>query len=319
MIAFHGDRWVPDCIDSLAQSLVNRYDLVIVDNMGNCVLSELDLSHFESEIIESNHALGFAAANNLALSQSSLLSSYVAFLNQDTLSRNDWLRACIDCLESHPDIGAVSPLTRSYDWEGWDPYFLECAQQSQEFVWDLEPDSPLQPFYEVPVIPAVAMVVRTHVLKEAGPFDPIFGSYYEDYDLCHRIRHAGYRVGVCTAATIAHYSGSATNSPVAERQRARGVTRNRVIYRQRLVEGNRLLSLLRYLLLTFPRGLVRSAVGRQGAKPLGAYLLAHWDLFRLLPRLVSRSYDQGRWRQYLASIAWPPGTLGDRADREPAP
>jgi hypothetical protein len=36
-------------------------------------------------------------------------------------------------------------------------------------------------------------------------------------------------------------------------------------------------------------------------------LLAHWDLLRLFPRLVSREYDSQCWNNYLREIGWPPG------------
>lgn len=314
LIAYHGDAWVPRCISTLAEHVPAGTHLVLVDNTGNRGIATLELRHFDAEIIPTGTPLGFAAANNLALSQATRLESAVAFLNQDTRSTDDWLGACIACLAEHTDVGAVTPLTRTYDGIGWDPYFLECARKSPKLAQAADAGRPYEPFYSVPVIPAAAMVARTVVLQQIGPFDPIFGSYYEDYDLCRRIRHAGFQVGVCTTGSIAHFSGSATNSVAAERRRARWVTRNRVIIRQREAEDSRFLSLLRYLLSTFPRGLARGLLGRPGAKPAGPYLAAHWDLLKLAPRLVSARRDRAAWQRYLREIGWPPASLaGDAA------
>jgi GT2 family glycosyltransferase len=182
---------------------------------------------------------------------------------------------------------------------------MECARKSDAFARDLDAGDTLQVFYETPVIPAAAMVVRRNVLERIGPFDPIFGSYYEDYDLCHRIRSAGFKVGVCTTGVIAHFSGSATTTPAAEKRRARWVTRNRVIFAQRVARGSRLASLTKHFLTTFPRGLLRSMLKRPKAKPVLPYLQAHWDLVKLSHRLVSEPYDQWCWNNYLVEIGWP--------------
>jgi GT2 family glycosyltransferase len=305
VIAYHGDAWIPDCIQTLSNQLPEKLHLVLVDNFGNTEIDRIDLSAFDAELLKTEKSKGFAEANNFAMITAEKLGEYIVFLNQDTKAHDDCLQACMDCLESNPDIAAVTPMTRTYDWQGWDPYFLECAKKSEAFSADFERGGELARFYETPVIPAAAMVVRRSVLEKVGPFDPIYGSYYEDYDLCHRMRKAGYLVGVCTTAAIAHYSGSATNSEAAERRRARWVTRNRVIFRQRKIEGG-VLSMLKHWLGTFPRGLGRSLLHRPASKPIIPYLLAHSDLLRLTPRLVSRRYDETCWQRYLASIGWPP-------------
>jgi len=203
-------------------------------------------------------------------------------------------------------IAAVTPMTKTYDWQNWDPYFMECACKSKAFASDFDKGSELTQFYETPVIPAAAMVVRRDVLDAVGPFDPVFGSYYEDYDLCHRIRAAGFKVGVCTTGTVAHFSGSATTTQAAERRRARWVTRNRVIFGQRVTQESRWLALLKHFFLVFPRGVARSLLRRPMAKPLLPYLKAHKDLLGLLPRLTSEKRDGSCWQEYLAKIGWPP-------------
>ena len=280
---------------------------MLVDNSGNSNINSFDLSCFRAEVLKTPRALGFAEANNYALLQASHLEDTVLFLNQDTISTEGWLSNCVECLRLSPDIGAVAPLTAAYDWEGWDPHFLESAKKSDDFRKDFDAGAPLKMLYEVPAIPAAAMVIRTDMLKVIGPFDPIYGSYYEDYDLCRRIRESAYKVVICTIGKIAHYSGSATTTKAAEDRRARWITRNQVIYQLRTVSKHRLGALLKYLVMSFPRNLARSLFRRPSAKPLLPFLLGNWDLLCLLPRLVSRNYDRKQWEQYLKNVSWPPG------------
>lgn len=275
-----------------------------MDNFGNTTIDDLEPGELHYRVLRTPYSMGFADANNFALVNGDKLGRYIVFLNQDVCSEGNWVDPCIDYLENHPSIGALTPLTNDYDNSGYEPYFLECARKSVAFAQDHDSGRTFEVFYETPVVPAAAMVVRRSVLEEVGPFDPIYGSYYEDYDLCLRIRRAGYKIGICTGGTIQHFSGSATATKAAERRRARWITRNRVILKQR-EGGHGFGGLLTHFLLGFPRGLVRSLLRRPAAKPLRPYLAAHWDLLRLTPRLVSRRRDEMIWQRYLAEIGWP--------------
>ena len=48
------------------------------------------------------------------------------------------------------------------------------------------------------------MVFRTGVFKELGGFDERYFLYYEDVDLCLRLRHAGYEVILLPQVSAIH-------------------------------------------------------------------------------------------------------------------
>ena len=197
VVAYHGDAWLPQCIESLSPQMNRTDSLVLVDNSGNTNIALIDMSAVKTELIKTQQPLSFAEANNFALVNARELGEYVVFLNQDTKTRDDWLDACIQCLRTDPDIAAVAPMTKTYDWQDWDPYFLECARKSTAFSTAFDRGNDLARFYQTPVIPAAAMVVRRSMLQEVGPFDPIFGSYYEDYEpvqphSCGRLQSGGF-------------------------------------------------------------------------------------------------------------------------------
>lgn len=314
LVAYHGDRWVPSCVASLRKSFSGSLALILVDNAGNSCIKTLDLTAFDVTLLRCERPLGFAEANNLALTAAALDCDAVCFLNQDTVSEPGWLDACIDCLLRHPQLGVVTPLIMTYDGQEWDQAFLDCARRSEEFrrefgEWPPRSGEPLsggcsERIYDVPVVTGAAMVVKTEALLKAGPFDPIYGSYYEDYDLCRRIAAVGYRVGICTRGRIRHFGGSVTTDRQAHRRRARWIARNRVLYAARWQWKNRLLGLARYLFTQLPRNLARATLGRSQT-PLRSMLLAQVDLMRIAPRLVSAAWDRRCWNKYLRSIRWP--------------
>lgn len=306
LIAYHGDRWLPACLKSLADASAVPQHLVLVDNDGNSVLDDLDLSPFEAEVISTPRPMGFAEANNFALTNASRLEDIVLFLNQDTISPAGWVDTCCDALSSNPQLGAVSPCIRTYEDDGWDPSFIACMTEAQHAA--LQSDRALNDLMITRNAPAPALLVRTDVLRQVGPFDPVFGSYYEDYDLCRRIRAEDYRVGFCTEARLRHFSGGSTTTEAQERRRMRQVIRNRVLYELRESDKPRWRGAARWVVADLPRRLARGLVGTASSQPPLVTLQAYRDLLQLGWRFVSDRSDEAAWQAYLSAIDWPPST-----------
>ena len=303
VVGYHGERWLGECLSSLARGTWRGVRLVLVDNGGNGAVEELPLSEFDSVVVKTPRAMGFAEANNRGLVAGGLETEAVCFLNQDTVSEPGWLNACLDCLGSCPEMGAVSPLLRTFDGSRWDEGFWACARRSEEFERDAARGE-FRAFYDVPEVSAAAMVVRTGALRKAGPFDPVFGSYYEDYDLCRRIREAGYRVGICGGGTVRHFGGSCTRTPEQERKRMRQIVRNRAIHQIRGAGRSRVWAVAREFLRVFPWNVARGLARTASSQPVGVQVGAHVDLVRLWPRLVSQRRDREEWERYLEEIEW---------------
>ena len=317
LIAYHGDQWLPDCLNTLAQASTDQPHLVLLDNAGNTILGDLDLSAFDAEVLSTPRPMGFAEANNFALVEASHLEDTVLFLNQDTISPAGWIDECIHVLEEHPRLGAVSPCIRTYEDDGWDPSFLACLSEEQEAALKVGALSE-----EVTITqnaPAPALFVRTDVLMKTGPFDPVYGSYYEDYDLCRRIREEGYQIGVCRDVRIRHFSGGSTTTEQQERRRTRQVIRNRVLYELREGDEPRWPAALNWFLRDFPYRLARGLVGTPSSQPPAVTLKAYGDLLQLGRRVFSSSYDEARWHEYLADLEWPPSRHNVPAPSEEAP
>lgn len=304
VVAYHGDKWLPACLESLAEASGQRMHLLLVDNSGNTIMDGLDLSPFNAEVIRTPYPMGFAEANNYALIHASRLEESVLFLNQDTISTPGWMDACLSCFELDAHLGAVSPLIRTYNGSGWDPSFLACIPDPAGLE-DLPASSSENEWFSTENAPAPALIVRTSVLREVGPFDPVFGSYYEDYDLCRRIRGAAYEIGFSRSARINHFSGSSTNSRERELKRMRQIIRNRLLYRLREQGDTRWPLLLRHLLIDLPRNLVRGLLRTPSSQPPSVTIQAHLDLLQIAGRLVSRQIDERAWEAYLTETGWP--------------
>ena len=300
IVCYYGDEWMPECVNSLQSASLQKLHLLVANNFGNEKLAHINYDHFTSEIIPLNGPHGFAEANNYTLALAKSLSEYIIFLNQDTLSTPGWIDSCLATLENHPELAAISPLIRNYDNTDWDESFLHCLTEKQQ--WDLNHGT-LANLTLVEHVPAAALVVKKSAILEVGPFDPIYGSYYEDYDLCARIRKAGYEVGFCSNAYICHYSGSATTTPRTRLKRERQIIRNRNIYEIRHRSSSRFLQTLKCFVVDFPLRLLRAIFNTRSSQSASAVIRAYIDLFALRVRLISPRRDSKAFRSYLKHLS----------------
>ena len=311
VVGYNSGRWLDRCLSTLAcASRRIRLCLCFVDNHNNPEFTSLDLSAFETEVLRTPEPLGFAQANNFAIQQTRILSDFTVFLNQDTVSTDGWIDRCIECFDRNDRLGVLSPGLRTYDLTEWEPNLAACVRESAQTL-EAVPSELLQ----VRAVTAAAMIVRTKLLDQAGPFDPIFDSYYEDFDLCRRVRNAGYTVGVCPGAWVGHFSGSVTSTPSAIERRSRTLIRNRLIHELRENPERRQAVLLRHLLVALPINLVRGLLRTASSQSVSATLGAHWDLIRIGDRLLSASRDEKLWKQFLAEFRSQMNTPVDDRDR----
>ena len=148
---------------------------------------------------------GFGAANNAALREAlERQIPYVWLINNDALPDAGSLAALVARLEADPRAGAAGAVVVDDDsaariqawggghrrpWRGW--VRLHRA-----------PAGPLE------FLTGACLLLRTAALREAGLFDERFFLYWEDADLCFRLRNSGWNLVV--ADTRVRHKGSAT-------------------------------------------------------------------------------------------------------------
>ena len=297
IIAYKGDPWIPKCLGSIRSSTKHDIRLLVVDNYDTPCLKTLEPTKVPLSIVKTDRVMGFAEANNFALTCQESFGDAVVLLNQDTWSECDWIPACADILESAPRLSAISPSVRQYDSDELDVNYASCLCEDGL-------QSSTKAVEKISKAPAVALMIRTRDLNEVGPFDPIFGSYYEDYDLCRRLSRLRDGVAITRSAWVRHYSGSATTSDEARRQRMIQIIRNKLIYRLRGENTHRIRTMARFLFLDFPRNLLRGLLRTESSQPCLVTLRAVGKILRIAPRICSKEKDSAAWQAYLERIDW---------------
>ncbi len=205
-----------------------RYEIIIVDN-GSAASDLASLRGLGDGV--RLLALGinrfFGEANNIAAEQAS--GSFLCLLNNDAFPEAGWLERLRDGLLAHPEAGAAGPLFLFPDGRAQEAGGTIGANGVPERHWrgQAVPEGLVQE--PVDYISAACLLLPRARFHAAGGFDPAYEpAYYEDVDLCFRLRAMGHPVWLCPEARVVHIEGASANGDaMAEQQRGAAAEINR--------------------------------------------------------------------------------------------
>lgn len=211
-------------------------EIVLVDN-GSVDRSVAVARELVPDItlLQQSRNIGYVPANNVGLRCAT--GTYTMFLNNDTELFPGCLAELAAYLDAHPDAGAVSGqilnpdgtdqgcarrfpsvmngifgrrsvLTRLFPNNRWSRRFMVGRHH--------DGDDP----FDVDILSAACLVVRTDLAKRLGGMDEDFQLYWVCAEICSRVRAAGYRVVCVPRARLVHYEGKG-GSTSTFRQRSR--------------------------------------------------------------------------------------------------
>lgn len=172
--------------------------------------------------IKSEHNLGFARANNLALARAaqSRTSCHFLFLNPDTAVKTGAVETLVEVLERNRTVGIVGPKllnadgtlqpsVRAFPTLAVFVYFFLKLHRflPNANLWRryMRTDFDYEREQTVDQVMGAAMLVRRNVVKDVGAFDERFRLWFEEVDLCLRVKAAGWQVVYTPRAAVVHY------------------------------------------------------------------------------------------------------------------
>jgi len=266
IVSWNSRDLLEQCLRTLAATPTRcSYEVIISDNASEDGsrewLAQVAQANPQVHCVFGDDNAGFGVGANRALPY--CRGRYVLFLNADTIIREP-LDALVDIAdEIGPACGAIGGRVLNADEslqltcrERWTlpaliaSYTLAYAglrsvtlQQQRLADWD---HAALR---DVGALSGCYLLAPLRVLQEVGGFDPNYFLYFEDADLCYRIRRAGYRITYAPVSTIIHLGGEANRDPAHIQRRLYGFQSARYFARAYLGAGQeRLLTLIVWLL-----------------------------------------------------------------------
>lgn len=236
------------CIDSIFRLTSGiSYEIIIVDNNTEDLSTTIAYADDPRiKIVQLPENVGFGRANNAGAEIS--CGKNLLLLNPDTILINNAVKILCDYLNQHPECGASGG--NLYNENGApihsykrvlpgivDSLDILSNHLLSGMIWGKNSQNnhtghPLKVGY----ITGADLMIPRKVYQEVNGFDPQFFLYYEETDLCCRIKDMGYDIISVPEAKIVHLVGKSHddgNMPNEFVFKCEGFSRN-LYYRKHL-------------------------------------------------------------------------------------
>jgi GT2 family glycosyltransferase len=212
-----------DCLYSLIEKTHPEliYKIVVVDNASKLadyqkLRKALDESPFKEVLLVSSEInTGFGGGNMLGVKE--VNADYYAFVNNDTILVNDCLSELYQFMDENPAVAACGPAL--FD-EAMNPqvgfnHFVSLKTEilGSALLERLNPGKypPRRKLYSQPMpvdfINGSFMFFRAEDFDRLGGFDPNIFLFYEEHDICLRLRKQGKETWFVPQGQYIHYQG----------------------------------------------------------------------------------------------------------------
>ena len=207
---------------SLRANFAGAIELILVDSGSYDETRHIERYIHGARLIRLSYNAGFVESCNAALAH--VTAPALLYLNNDLLLGMDACRAALARLFSEPSIGAVAAK------------FIRTnglLQEAGSIIWrdgttfgylrDADPNAPEANFVrEVDYGSGAFLMLRSELVRQLGGFDDDYRpAYYEEADLCVRLRKAGWRVLYDPAVVVQHFEFGSADITASTRLMAR--------------------------------------------------------------------------------------------------
>lgn len=215
-----------DCLLSIKKFAPSvPYEIIVIDNDEIKTIEKYLKTHYPYvKYVPASENLGYGKGNNLGVQTAR--GEYVFILNPDTLVEKGMVDGLLKYIEKNKKVGAVAPSL--YDGKG-KIYPLQGTKSltplsgiiGLSFINKIFPNNSVSKVYwmkdidktkpyEVDVVPGTAFLIKKSLFVKLGGFDRNLFLYFEESDLCKRVKEAGYNLFILPEAKLTHFWAAST-------------------------------------------------------------------------------------------------------------
>ncbi len=226
LINYNTSKYTLECIQSIVEKTSSSisYQIIVVDN--NSEINDYDnlKNNFPDNNSISLHRsvinTGFGGGNMFGTQEAR--AKYLLFMNNDALLLNDALSILKNYMDNQPEVGLSSAqnydedhnLVPSFDYNK-DLYrlvlgrgFLQKKNSKKYYNRKEKHTSPIT----VDWVNGAFLFFRAEAFNKIGGFDTNIFLYFEEMDLCHRLKLNSYKTVLVPSAEILHYKSVSTGT-----------------------------------------------------------------------------------------------------------
>jgi len=230
IVSFNTREVLRQCLQSVLDDADGlTAEILVVDNASTDGSPEMVEQDFpQIVVIRSEINLGFGEGNNVALRIAR--GRYFVLLNSDAFFVKGALPLAIRHMDENPSVGLggcrligrdgdSQPSSRCFHTVVGDLIVLTglAAKFPKSKFFGRFDRTWADEHQPAPVdwVPGAFTILRPSALKKVGYFDPAFFLYYEEVDLCHRMKNAGIPVWYWPDIVVVHIGGESSRQLTA--------------------------------------------------------------------------------------------------------
>jgi N-acetylglucosaminyl-diphospho-decaprenol L-rhamnosyltransferase len=239
IVNYNSGPYLGECLTSLDSGLVGfNWEGVVVDNASTDTSQAVAETGGSTQVrlVRLPTNTGFAAAANVGARNAT--ADRLLFINPDCLVAEGFLDPLLDDLHTNSRRAAVAPYVINEDGSPQgnargDPTMMTglfgrstllsrlfpSARVTRRNVRIPSPRQEIDSADSVDWVSGACLLVRRDAFNQVGGFDERYFLYWEDADLCRRLRNAGWSIGFRPDARVVHAGArsSRTVKPLAIR------------------------------------------------------------------------------------------------------
>jgi GT2 family glycosyltransferase len=223
IINYNSFEFTQKCIQSVLENTTSTisYEIIIVDNASKRD-DYVALKNYINELNYSNVRLyrsrintGFGGGNMYAVQFAN--ANYYLFLNNDTLLINDPIKICFDFMEKNEDAALCGPQifnehqVKEVSFDHFTSLGREIfGKKMLEFVFPGTKPNRRKQYTEplsVDYVNGSFMFFRAKDFDSVGGFDTNIFLYFEESDICYRLKKKNRKTYFIPSASYVHYQG----------------------------------------------------------------------------------------------------------------
>lgn len=192
------------CYNSVTLSDYSNYKTLIIDNLspnndGDTLKKWLP----EEEFIQLEKNTGYAGGNNIGIKSAlERNADYILILNPDIRIPPTGISNYIKIMEKDRGIFALNPIQLTTDGAIDKKFENEMFNNNQHPL--PENINTSNRLWEVKTLFGASLLIRKEAIAITGGFDPLFFAYWEEVDLCRRLKFHGGKLVVTEVSPVIH-------------------------------------------------------------------------------------------------------------------
>ncbi len=233
IVSWNVRRDIINCLDSIYDCHPSKpFEIIVIDNASSDGSTQEIRKQFPKvTCIANNQNYGFAGANNQGTKLAK--GEYLLFLNPDTIIHSEALDYLVTFMDNNKDVGVCGPKLLNEDGTTQRSvrrfpsyrgalyrftllkYFKIFKNSYQSWLMK---DFDHKSQRDVDQLMGAALLVRKSIIDKIDGFDENFFMYYEEVDLCYRVKQHNWRIVFLPQVCITHLGGrSSQQIPAAKR------------------------------------------------------------------------------------------------------